>query len=87
MALALLVLFVTYHRKRDKGIRDLATSGSDSSDLGALVQPQVHDPIPKIPALQREGKDPETPPGPELTETSFGQAPDSPQAAPEGPAQ
>ncbi|XP_066063056.1 uncharacterized protein [Chamaea fasciata] len=82
--LALLVLFVTYHRTRDRGIRDLVTSGSDSSDLGALVQPHVHEPVPKTPktpktlksrTLQSEGKDPETPPGPELTETCFGHRP------------
>ncbi|KAM4755655.1 uncharacterized protein ACIQIH_019500 isoform 2-T2 [Cyanocitta cristata] len=58
--LALLVLFVTYQRTKGK-------------DLGALVQPPVHDPIPKIPALQRERKDPETPPGPDHTETTFSQ--------------
>ncbi|KAM7028903.1 uncharacterized protein M8220_014046 [Acridotheres tristis] len=52
VVLALLVLFVTYHRTRDRGIRDQVTSGSDSSDLGALVQPHDPDPVPKIPSLQ-----------------------------------
>ncbi|XP_031949391.1 uncharacterized protein LOC116436398 isoform X1 [Corvus moneduloides] len=52
--LALLVLFVTYQKTKGKGIQDRAMSGSDSSDLGALVQPPVQDPIPKIPALQTD---------------------------------
>ncbi|XP_048144629.1 uncharacterized protein LOC125318182 isoform X3 [Corvus hawaiiensis] len=71
--LALLVLFVTYQKTKGKGIQDRAMSGSDSSDLGALVQPPVQDPIPKIPALQRERKDPETPPGLDQSETTFSQ--------------
>nr|XP_041577019.1 uncharacterized protein LOC115498454 isoform X4 [Taeniopygia guttata] len=64
VVLALLVLFVTYHRTKDKGIRDQATSGSDSSDLGALVQPQVHDPIPKIPEQTETALDQPEPPQP-----------------------
>ncbi|XP_039571238.1 uncharacterized protein LOC120505079 isoform X2 [Passer montanus] len=64
VVLALLVLFVTYHRTKDKGIRDRATSGSDSSDLGALVQPQVHDPIPKIPEHAETTLDQPDPPQP-----------------------
>ncbi|XP_041876482.1 uncharacterized protein LOC121660938 isoform X4 [Corvus kubaryi] len=71
--LALLVLFVTYQKTKGKGIQDRAMSGSDSSDLGALVQTPVQDPIPKIPALQRERKDPETPPGLDQSETTFSQ--------------
>ncbi|XP_077048204.1 uncharacterized protein LOC143696245 [Agelaius phoeniceus] len=69
VVLALLVLFVTYQRTKDKGIRDRAMGGSDSSDLGALVQPHVHDPIPKIP---------------ELAETPLDQ-PDPPQPPPDSP--
>ncbi|KAM3657145.1 uncharacterized protein VK521_014577 [Ammospiza maritima maritima] len=69
VVLALLVLFVTYQRKKDKGILDRATSGSDSSDLGALVQPQVHEPIPNIP---------------EETETPLDQ-PEPPQPLPDSP--
>ncbi|XP_032938503.1 levansucrase-like [Catharus ustulatus] len=60
--LALLVLFVTYHRKKDRGIRDRVPNGSDSSDLGALVQ--SHDLNPQ--------EDPGTPPDPELSETPLG---------------
>ncbi|XP_068031262.1 uncharacterized protein [Anomalospiza imberbis] len=64
VVLALLVLFVTYQRTKDKGIQDRATSGSDSSDLGALVQPQVRDPIPKIPEHTETALDQPDPPQP-----------------------
>ncbi|XP_068778099.1 uncharacterized protein [Struthio camelus] len=62
VALALLVLFLTYRRTRGEESNDQAASVSDDSDLGAPANIPVRDTAPIIPPAKEEQKGLEKPP-------------------------
>lgn len=73
VAVALLVLFLTYRRTKGEESGNQVASSSDSSDLGEAATVPIHDRAPIIPPAREERKGPEKPPTQDLRETILGE--------------
>ncbi|XP_064355047.1 atherin-like isoform X2 [Dromaius novaehollandiae] len=84
VAVALLVLFLTYKRTKGEESSNQVALASDSSDLEEAADVPVHDTAPIVPPAAEERKGPEKPPPRDPTETVFCE-PDAPPPQPSQP--